>query len=61
MEVENYYLAFILVIVSDKNHHNLKVVGESMMRNKIFVRFFHKILINYHGKYRSLANNTLIK
>lgn len=28
MQLENYCLAFILLVVSKKNHHNLNVVGK---------------------------------
>lgn len=61
MELENYHLASILLIISGKNRHNLKSVSKNMMRSKIFIKYLHKTLMDFHGKYNREAWPTTLQ
>lgn len=39
-EIRKLPLDIILLIISDKNHHKLKLLGKNTMKNKIFKNIF---------------------
>lgn len=49
-EIRKLPLDIILLIILDKNHHKLKVLGKNTMKNKNVLKHLHRPLMDYDRK-----------